>query len=59
MAEKFETRWLGQVDLSGQYGLIMGPLGSAPQKKWERPEDEVFSKWESKLPQLDIPPLAS
>jgi len=61
MAGKIESRWLGQADLSGQYGLIMGPIETTPPVKTpyeieKGPEVEVFSKWERTLPQLDIPP---
>lgn len=56
MAGKIESRWLGQDDLYGQYGLIMGPpLETTHHEKWERPEDDVFNGWERALPQLDIP----
>jgi len=56
MAGKIEYKWLCQADLLGQYGLILGPPGSVPPEKWERPEDKVFDGWEKELPQLDMPP---
>jgi len=56
MTGKIDTRWLGQADLLGQYGLIMGPLGPAPHEKWESPEDDIFDRWGRELPQLDMPP---
>lgn len=57
MIGKIELKWLGPVDLDGQYGLIMHgePIEPAPWEKEKRPEDEVFSRWERTLPEPDMP----